>query len=82
MARVPAPKAITAVPRNTAASPIVAMTTAITGRPISGRSTTRSSPKPSATMPPIASSEDSQNGIPAISAATAARKPANMTNSP
>src|SRR5438876_305924 len=38
MARVPAPNAITAVPRNTAASPIVAITTAITGRPISGRS--------------------------------------------
>ena len=58
------------------------MTTAITGRPISGRNTTRSSPKPSTTMPAIASSAETQNGAPAISAAPAARKPANMTNSP
>ena len=56
MARLPAPNAIVAVPRSTAARPIVAITTAITGRPISGRSTTRSRPKPSTTMPAIASS--------------------------
>ena len=80
--RLPAPNANVAVPRNTAARPIVAITTAITGRPISGRSTTRSRPKPSATMPTIASNALTQNGAPAISAAPAARKPANMTNSP
>ena len=34
------------------------MTTAMIGRPISGRSTTRSSPKPSATMPATESSAD------------------------
>ena len=39
-------------PRSTAASPIVAMMTATTGRPSSGRSTTRSSPKPKPIMPP------------------------------
>ncbi len=82
MTRVPAPNAIVAVPRSTAARPIVAMTTAMTGRPIIGRSTTRSRPKPSAIIPPIASNADAQNGKPASSAAPAVRKPANMTNSP
>ena len=81
IAFVPAPKASTATPRSTAASPIVAITTAITGRPISGRSTTRSRPKPSAIMPAIAIAAEAQNGSPA-SAAAAAIKPANMTNSP
>ena len=41
------------------------MMTAMTGRPISGRSTTRSSPKPRTTMPATASSADGQNGKPA-----------------
>jgi hypothetical protein len=82
MFRVPAPNASTALPRNTAARPIVAITTAMTGRPISGRNTIRSSPKPSTIIPPIASSAQTQNGAWAYSAAPAARKPANITNSP
>ena len=72
----------TETPRRTLASPIVAITTAITGRPINGRSTTRSRPKPSATMPMIAISADSQNGSPTVLAIAAAMNPANMTNSP
>ena len=48
IARVPAPNARMAKPRSTAARPIVAMITEMIGRPISGRSTTRSRPKPRA----------------------------------
>ncbi len=39
-------------------------------------------PEADTTMPAIASSAQTQNGAPARSAAPAARKPANMTNSP
>ena len=70
------------MPLSTAARPIVAITTAITGRPISGRNTMRSNPKPSITMPATDSSAETQNGAPARSAAPAAMNPANMTNSP
>ena len=68
IARVPAPNAIVAVPRNTAARPIVAMITAMIGRPISGRSTTRSSPKQNAIIPVSASNAANQNGRPAYPA--------------
>jgi len=67
---------------STAARPIGAITTAMIGRPINGRNTTRSRPKPSSTMPPTESKADTQNGAPRISAAPAAMNPANMTNSP
>ena len=65
IARVPAPKASVAEPRSTEATPMVAMITAITGRPISGRSTTRSKPKPNTAMPAIASNAQIQNESPA-----------------
>jgi hypothetical protein len=71
-----------AKPRSSAATPIVAMITATTGRPISGLSTTRSSPKPKAIMPASASSAQIQNDSPAKNAPAAAMNPANMTNSP
>ncbi len=77
--RVPAPKIRVAPPRSTAATPIVAMMTAITERPIIGRKT-RSSPKQSTTMPMTAISAASQNET--TVAAAAAIKPPNMTNSP
>jgi hypothetical protein len=59
-----APKNSGAAPRSTVARPIVAMITAMIGRPMSGRSTTRSSPKPNATMPSTATATPSQNGAP------------------
>ena len=65
IARVPAPKAMVAEPRSTAAMPMVAMITAITGRPMSGRSTIRSKPKPNAAMPAMASEAQIQNESPA-----------------
>ena len=43
---VPAPKKVGPTPRRIEASPMVAMTTAITGRPMSLRSTTRSRANP------------------------------------
>ena len=66
IARVSPPKASDRrQPRSTAASPIVAMTTAMTGRPISGRSTTRSRPKPKRDHAGDRDSDaETQNGAP------------------
>ncbi len=69
-------------PRKIDASPIVAMTTAITGRPMSLRSMTRSSTKPNRTRLAIASRTASHSGAPQTMRAPAATKPAIMTNSP
>ena len=69
-------------PRRMAASPMVAMTTAITGRPMSLRSITRSSANPNRTMPAIANATDGHSGTPSTVRAPTARKPAIMTNSP
>ncbi|MNC86163.1 hypothetical protein D3C83_18010 [compost metagenome] len=80
--RVSAPKKSGAAPRSTVARPIVAMITAMIGRPMSGRSTTRSRPKPKATMPSIATATPSQNGAPASTSMPATMNPASMTNSP
>src|SRR5215472_8525005 len=49
---VPAPKKVGPTPRRTEASPMVAMTTAMMGRPISLRSTTRSRANPNTIMLP------------------------------
>ncbi len=69
-------------PRRIAASPIVAMTTAITGRPMSLRSITRSRTNPNTTRLPIAPRIASHSGAPQTMSAPAATKPAIMTNSP
>src|SRR6266568_809544 len=54
---VPAPKKVGPTPRRIEASPMVAITTAITGRPMSLRRTTRSRAKPKTTTTPSAMSE-------------------------
>ena len=79
---VPAPHTSGPKPRRTAASPMVAMTTAITGRPISFRSMTRSSAKPKPIMPARPTATASQSGAPQAAMATATTKPAIITNSP
>ncbi len=61
---------------------MVAMTTAITGRPMSRRSMTRSRTKPNAIRLTSASVTASQSGAPQTMRAPAATKPAIMTNSP
>ena len=70
-------------PRSTAATPMVAMMTATTGRPSSGRSTTLSRPKPK----PIMTSRTTtmaaiQNGACDAERRSTTIKPASMTNSP
>ena len=70
------------MPRRIDASPIVAMTTAITGRPMSLRSMTRSRTKPKATMLPSASGTASHSGTPQTPRHPATTKPAIITNSP
>src|SRR4029453_5493402 len=64
------------------ARPMVAMTTAMTGRPMSLRSMTRSSTKPNTIRPPSASRTASHSGAPHTTSALAATNPAIMTNSP
>jgi hypothetical protein len=61
---------------------MVAMMTAMIGRPISGRSTTLSRPNPNATIPATPAIAPTQNGAPASTITPAMRKPASMTNSP
>ncbi len=61
---VPAPHTMGPKPRRTAARPMVAMTTAMTGRPISLRSIVRSSPKPKPIMPARPNATASQSGAP------------------
>jgi hypothetical protein len=80
-ALVCAPTVIGGRPRRIAASPMVAMMTATTGRPSSGRSTERSSRKLSTIMPITAAAIAAQIGRCAESAVVA-MKPASMTNSP
>ncbi len=79
---VSAPHSSGPIPRSTAASPMVAMIMATMGRFSSGRRTTRSSPKPSATMPSTAAPTAAHTGARWVPRATAARKPPIMTNSP
>ena len=55
--RDPAPNVVGPIPRRMAARPMVAMTTAMTGRPISLRSITRSRAKPKAIMVPRPSAD-------------------------
>src|SRR5437773_7406101 len=69
-------------PRRIDASPMVAMTTAITGRPMSLRSMTRSRTKPKAIRLTSASTTASHSGAPHTIKPPAATKPAIMTNSP
>jgi len=69
-------------PRRIAASPMVAMTTAMTGRPMSLRSTTRSSTKPKTTMLASAAATESHSGAPRTLSAPTTTKPAIITNSP
>jgi len=59
---VSAPQVSGPMPRSTAASPIVAMTTAMTGRPMSLRKTARSRPKPNAIMAASPHTTESQSG--------------------
>src|SRR5713101_2898165 len=80
--RDPAPNAVGPIPRRMEARPMVAMTTAMTGRPISLRSITRSRPKPKAIMVPMPSPTASQSGAPQTPSAAATRIPAIITNSP
>ena len=79
-ARVPAPNSSTTTPRSREATPMVAMITAMIGRPSNGRSTTRSRPKQNATRPTTDTMVASQNGMTVTAAA--AMKPPVMTNSP
>src|SRR5438477_11357271 len=69
-------------PRRIDASPMVAITTAMTGRPMSRRSMTRSRPKPNATMAASATSTATHSGAPHTMSPPAAMKPAIITNSP
>ena len=80
-ARVSPPTVIGGNPRNMAPRPMVAMITAMIGRPSSGLSTMRSSAKLNATMMATAAPMATRTGILAASA-MAAMKPANITNSP
>src|SRR5215510_6649174 len=79
---VPAPKNVGPTPRRIEARPMVAMTTAITGRPMSLRRTTRSSAKPKTIMLTSPSTMASQRGAPAAPRAAATTSPAIITNSP
>ena len=81
-ARVSPPTVIGGRPRSMAPRPIVAMMTAITGRPSSGRSTMRSSPKPKATITATVMATAAITGMPLAASASAATKPASITNSP
>ena len=58
------------------------MITATTGRPSSGRSTTRSSPKPKPIITASVTATATASGIPSMESIIATIKPANMTNSP
>ncbi len=69
-------------PRRIDASPMVAMTTAMTGRPMSLRSMTRSRPKPKPTMPASATRTEIHSGIPSTVRPPTTTKPAIITNSP
>src|SRR5262245_29276789 len=79
---VPAPRNVGPMPLRMEASPIVAMTTAMTGRPISFRSVTRSSAKPNPTMTRRPSVMASHSGAPHTSRLAATTRPAIITNSP
>ena len=62
---------------------MVAMMTATTGRPSSGRSTTRSRPKPKPIMTASADDDGRRSAAPSSAErVTATTKPASMTNSP
>ncbi len=58
------------------------MMTATTGRPIIGRSTTRSSPKPKATIRPSPPATAAGSGAPYRFSMAATAKPAIITSSP
>lgn len=79
---VPAPKKVGPTPRSIEASPMVAITTAITGRPMSFRNTTRSRAKPKTTMLASPRVMAAQRGAPAELMASATTRPAIITNSP
>ena len=79
---VPAPKKVGPTPRRIEASPIVAITTAITGRPMSLRRTTRSRAKPKTTMPASPMRMATHKGAPAALRLRATASPAIITNSP
>ena len=81
-ARVSPPTVIGGRPRSMAPSPMVAMMTAMIGRPSRGRSTTRSSAKLKATITATAIPTAASTGMPLAASASAATKPASMTNSP
>jgi hypothetical protein len=68
-------------PRSTAATPMVAMMTATTGRPSRGRSTILSSPKPKPIMTTRTATMAAIRGACAPSTVTTTM-PASMTNSP
>src|SRR5262245_2821695 len=80
--RVPAPIVAGPMPRRIEARPIVAMTTAMIGRPINLRSMTRSRAKPNATMPISPRVTASHSGAPHAPRLPATMRPANITNSP
>jgi hypothetical protein len=61
---VSAPHSSGPSPRKIAASPMVAMTMAMMGRPMSGRSIERSSPKPNSTMATSPASTATTSGAP------------------
>src|SRR5262245_61623792 len=79
---VPAPMVVGPTPRRIEARPMVAMTTAITGRPMSLRSMTRSRAKPKATMPTMPSAMASHRGACITTRLPATTSPAIITNSP
>ena len=81
-ARVSPPTVIGGSPRRMAPSPMVAMMTATTGRPSSGRSTTRSNPKLNRIMTASAATTAPMTGMPLTARTRAATKPASITNSP
>ncbi len=70
------------IPRRIAARPIVAMTTAITGRPMSLRSMTRSRANPKAIMATRAPATATGSGTPTTVRPPTTTKPAIITNSP
>src|SRR6266446_481379 len=80
--RVPAPRVDGPMPRRIEARPIVAMTTAITGRPMSLRSMTRSRRNPKPTMAPRPMRMATHRGARSASRAPATTRPAIITNSP
>ena len=81
-ARVSPPNTTGVRPRRTAASPMVAMMTATTGRPSSGRSTMRSKPKPKAIITAKVAPIATINGTPSTARIAAAIRPDIITNSP